>query len=197
MTGRRNSNSNSGNTSARSAAGASRATSSEKASAKDKDRGNGAGEPRRADDVDRRIITLLTADARLSARAIARELSMSPGAISERIDRLEGAGIITGYHASVDVAALGFPVRAIVGVRVDRGDNALAGVVDGLMAVRNVQTVKLVTGEWDLLVELVVRDNVQLREVLIDSIARLPRVTATETMINLETRQRPGSWSPI
>ena len=160
-------------------------------------RGDGTAEPRRADDVDQRIITLLTADARLSARAIARELSMSPGAISERIDRLEGAGIITGYHASVDIAALGFPLRAIVGVKVDRGDDALDGVIDGLMAVRYVQTVKLVTGEWDLLVEIVVRDNKHLREVLIDTIARLPGVTATATMINLETRQRPGSWSPV
>jgi Lrp/AsnC family transcriptional regulator for asnA, asnC and gidA len=197
MTGRQESDSSNGDTRARIAARAGRATSSEKASAKDRNRSDGAGGPRRADDVDRRIITLLTADARLSARAIARELSMSPGAIIERIDRLEGAGIITGYHASVDIAALGFPVRAIVGVQVDRGDDALAGVVDGLMAMRNVQTVKLVTGEWDLLVEIVVQDNAQLREVLIDTIARLPGVTATTTMINLETRQRPGSWSPI
>jgi DNA-binding Lrp family transcriptional regulator len=197
MTGRRESDSSNGDTVARIAARASRATPSEKASAKDRHRSDGAGEPRRADDVDRRIITLLTADARLSARAIARELGMSPGAITERIDRLEGAGIITGYHASVDIAALGFPVRAIVGVRVDRSDDALAGVIDGLMAVRNVQTVKLVTGEWDLLVEIVVQDNAQLREVLIDTIARLPGVTATATMINLETCQRPGSWSPI
>jgi DNA-binding Lrp family transcriptional regulator len=197
MTGRPESDSSDEDTRARIAARADRVTSSEKASAKDRSRSDGAGEPRRADDVDRRIITLLTADARLSARAIARELSMSPGAITERIVRLEGAGIITGYHASVDIAALGFPVRAIVGVRVDRGDDALAGVVDGLMALRNVQTVKLVTGEWDLLVEIVVQDNAQLREVLIDTIARLPRVTATATMINLETCQRPGSWSPI
>jgi DNA-binding Lrp family transcriptional regulator len=197
MTGRRELNSSDGDTRARIAARADRVTSSEKASAKDRNRSDGAGEPRRADDVDRRIITLLTADARLSARAIARELSMSPGAITERIVRLEGAGIITGYHASVDIAALGFPVRAIVGIRVDRGDDALAGVVDGLMAVQNVQTVKLVTGEWDLLVEIVVQDNAQLREILIDTIARLPRVTATATMINLETCQRPGSWSPI
>lgn len=197
MTGRRDSNPNDGNGSARSAARAGRATSSEKASAKDRTRGNSVGEPRHADDVDRRIITLLTADARLSARAIARELGMSPGTITERIDRLETAGIITGYHASVDVAALGFPVRAIVGVRVGRGADVLAAVIDGLMAVRNVQTVKLVTGEWDLLVEIVVQDNVQLREVLIGTIAALPGVTATATMINLATRQRPGSWSPI
>jgi DNA-binding Lrp family transcriptional regulator len=154
-------------------------------------------EPRPVDEIDQRIITLLTGDARLSARAIARELGMSPGAISERIDRLEASRIITGYHATVDIAALGFPVRATISVRVGRGEDTLTGVIDKLMAIRNVQTVKLVTGEWDLLVEVVVPDNAQLREILIGTVSQCPGITATATVINLETRRRPGAWSPI
>jgi DNA-binding Lrp family transcriptional regulator len=165
----------------------------DKAPARDRD---AMTEPRPVDEIDQQIITLLTGDARLSARAISRELGMSPGAISERIDRLETGGIITGYHASVDIAALGFPMRAIIGVAVERGGDALTTVVEELMTVRNVQTVKLVTGAWDLLVEIVVRDNAQLREILLETIARVPGVTSTQTMINLQTRQRPGSWSP-
>jgi DNA-binding Lrp family transcriptional regulator len=162
-----------------------------------KDRGGDAGvELRHIDEVDQRIVTLLTGDARLSARAIARDLGMSPGAISERIDRLETGGIITGYHAIVDIAALGYPMRAIVGVSVTRGGEALDGVIEQLMAVHNVQTVKQVTGQWDLLVEIVVRDSAQLREILVDTISAMPGVTATHTMINLRTIHRPGSWSP-
>lgn len=156
-----------------------------------------ASEPRPVDEIDERIVTLLTGDARLSARAIAREVGMSPGAISERIDRLEADGIITGYHAVVDIAALGFPLRAIVSVRVDRGEDALSGVIDKLMTIRNVQTVKLVTGEWDLLVEIVVRDGPQLREILVSKVAQFPGVTATATAMNLETRRRQGAWSPL
>src|ERR1700716_1996026 len=131
-------------------------------------------EPRPVDEIDQRIITLLTGDARLSARAIARELGMSPGAISERIDRLEASRIITGYHATVDIAALGFPVRATISVRVGRGADTLSGVIDKLMAIRNVQTVKLVTGEWDLLVEVVVPDNAHLREILVGTVSQCP-----------------------
>jgi DNA-binding Lrp family transcriptional regulator len=161
-----------------------------------KDRGNGTTERRQVDEVDQRIITLLTGDARLSARAIARELGMSPGAISDRVERLETNGIITGYHATVDIAALGFPMRATVGVSVARGGDTLDGVIDQLLAIRNVQTVKLVTGEWDLLVEIVVQDSTQLREILVDTISATPGVTATNTLINLRTIHRPGSWSP-
>jgi DNA-binding Lrp family transcriptional regulator len=178
----------------RKGAAAGRTTSSKAAG--HNDRGDGTAERRHIDEVDQRIITLLTGDARLSARAIARELGMSPGAISDRIERLETSGIITGYHASVDIAALGYPMRATVGVSVARGGETLDGVVEQLMGIRNVQTLKLVTGQWDLLVEIVVRDSAQLREVLIDTISATPGVTATNTLINLRTIQRPGSWSP-
>jgi Lrp/AsnC family leucine-responsive transcriptional regulator len=194
MTAPRDPNSPLGAASSRKTVASGRATQSK--ASNNKDRGDGTAEPRHIDEVDQRIITLLTGDARLSARAIARELGMSPGAISERIDRLETGGIITGYHASVDIAALGYPMRAIVGVSVVRGGEALAGVVEQLMGIRNVQTVKLVTGQWDLLVEIVVRDNAQLREILVDAISATPGVTATQTMITLSTVQRPGSWSP-
>jgi DNA-binding Lrp family transcriptional regulator len=45
-------------------------------------------------------------------------------------------------------------------------------------------------------VDIVVRDNAQRREILVDTISATPGVTATQTMINLSTVQRPGSWSP-
>lgn len=167
-----------------------------KAVLKERDR-DGAPEVRPIDDIDERIITLLSQDGRLSARAIARELGMSPGAISDRIVRLETDGVITGYQAIVNIILLGYRLRAIIAVRVERGGDALEKVVDQLMAIRNVQTVKLVTGHWDLLVEVVVRDNMDLREILTDTISRIHGVRATETMVNLQTRQRPGSWSPI
>src|ERR1700716_1947915 len=98
MTGRRGSNSPSRPASPRKTTG--QAGVVDKAPARDRD---AMTEPRPVDEIDQQIITLLTGDARLSARAISRELGMSPGAISERIDRLETGGIITGYHASVDI----------------------------------------------------------------------------------------------
>jgi DNA-binding Lrp family transcriptional regulator len=197
MTEPQSRNSSGGQTGPRRSASGDRTSRPDKLVLKDRDRGSGTAEPRPIDDIDDRIITLLTGDARLSARAIARELGMSPGAISDRILRLETGGVITGYHASVDIIAVGYQLRAIIGMRIDRAGESLEGVIDQLMAIRNVQTVKLVTGSWDLLVEIVARDNAELREILTDTISHVPGVTTTETMVNLQTRQRPGSWSPI
>ena len=65
------------------------------------------------DEVDRRILELLERDARLSARAIARQIGMSPGAVSERVERLQARGVILGYHAHVNHDVV-VPLAALV-----------------------------------------------------------------------------------
>ena len=154
-----------------------------------------APEMRNIDDVDYRIITLLAQDARQSARSIARQLGMSPGAITERISRLEGSGVITGYHASIDVAVIGYPMLVLIGLRVRPGKASMAQIIDRLMAIRNVQSVSVVTGDWDLVAKLVVADTAQLREILVDHIWECPGVDTAHTMTVLEYRERPGSWA--
>lgn len=69
------------------------------------------------DDVNRRILTALSEDARLSVSEVARRVGMSAPAVRERVNRLEQAGIIRGYRLDVDPAAMGLPVAAWVRVR--------------------------------------------------------------------------------
>jgi Lrp/AsnC family leucine-responsive transcriptional regulator len=69
------------------------------------------------DDTNRRIVQELQADARLSMAELGRRVSLSAPAVTERIQRLERAGVITGYHAAVDPKAIGFPLAAVVRVR--------------------------------------------------------------------------------
>ncbi|MEE8575666.1 MAG: winged helix-turn-helix transcriptional regulator, partial [candidate division Zixibacteria bacterium] len=60
------------------------------------------------DNVDRKILSLLQENARISNAQIAREVSLAPSGILERIRKLEAKGIIKGYHASFDKAKLGY-----------------------------------------------------------------------------------------
>jgi Lrp/AsnC family leucine-responsive transcriptional regulator len=69
------------------------------------------------DATDRRILSELSADGRVSLAELGRRVSLSPPAVAERVGRLERAGVITGYHADVDPRALGFQLTAIVRVR--------------------------------------------------------------------------------
>ena len=73
------------------------------------------------DQVNCRLIAELQADPRITMSALARRVGMSAPAVTERVQRLERAGVITGYRVEVSPAALGFPVTAFVRVRPTAG----------------------------------------------------------------------------
>ena len=66
------------------------------------------------DRVDWHILTELQADARLSFNELSRRVKLSAPAVADRVRRLEDAGVVTGYHAHVDLERVGRPVRAVV-----------------------------------------------------------------------------------
>lgn len=69
------------------------------------------------DEIGLRILDELQRDARLSYAELGRRVHLSTPAVAERVRRMEEAGIITGYHAAVNPAALGLPIRAVIRVR--------------------------------------------------------------------------------
>ena len=69
------------------------------------------------DDINRRLLSELHADPRIGMSALARRVKMSAPAVTERVQRLERAGVITGYRLEVDPAALGLPVTAFARIR--------------------------------------------------------------------------------
>jgi Lrp/AsnC family transcriptional regulator, leucine-responsive regulatory protein len=69
------------------------------------------------DEINCRLLNELQADARLSIAELGRRVSLSPPALAERVQRLERAGVITGYHAAVNAQALGYPIAAFVRIR--------------------------------------------------------------------------------
>jgi Lrp/AsnC family transcriptional regulator, leucine-responsive regulatory protein len=79
--------------------------------------GASAYEAQLLDDTNRRILEELQEDARLSMAELGRRVSLSAPAVAERVQRLERAGAITGYQATVDPKAIGFPLAAVIRVR--------------------------------------------------------------------------------
>ena len=69
------------------------------------------------DPINRRLLEELQADARLSMAELGRRINLSAPAVADRVQRLERAGIISGYRALVDPKAIGFPIGVIVRVR--------------------------------------------------------------------------------
>lgn len=143
------------------------------------------------DAVDSRLVAALQRDARTSIRGLSREVGMSAGAISERLERLETRGIIRGYTIDVDPAALGFGMEVLIGIQTNQ-HRGLHETVTDLMTVTEVAQVQLVTGRWDLVVRLQLRDHEHLREVLLGEIWQMPDFQHSESMIVLQSFQPRG-----
>jgi Lrp/AsnC family leucine-responsive transcriptional regulator len=76
------------------------------------------------DHLDTRIIAILRNDGRISWRELAERVHLAPSSVADRVRRLETRGVITGYSAQVDPAAMGRTVRAVVDVSLVPGDEA-------------------------------------------------------------------------
>jgi Lrp/AsnC family transcriptional regulator, leucine-responsive regulatory protein len=136
------------------------------------------------DDVDLRLLHLLSEDARLSQRALARELGMSAPAIGERVARLERQGVIRGYGVRVDWSAVGYPTIVHLTV-VAAPDAEQATIMSALAALAEVEEIMLVTGDIDMLVRLRVRDHTHLRALLLNQVWQIPGIQRTETSLSI------------
>ena len=93
------------------------------------------------DDVDKKILRVLEADARTSLRKIAEEVGVALGTVSNRVRRLESLGVITGYTVLLDPDKAGWGLSVVIGLRIEKGrlieiqekiakDNRVYGVYD-------------------------------------------------------------------
>jgi Lrp/AsnC family transcriptional regulator for asnA, asnC and gidA len=137
------------------------------------------------DDTDREILRLLQADARTPFSEIARRIDMSSATVHDRVGRMEDAGVIEGYHASVNPKAIGYGVSALVGLRVEQGREEDA--LDRLREIEGVREIHLTTGEWDVMLRVVAEDTDSLRELMFERVANMDGFSRSQTMIILGT----------
>lgn len=143
------------------------------------------------DDTDRRIITALQRDGRLSVRALAEQVHVSRASAYARLERLQESGVITGYTATVVPEKLGLGTSAYVSVSIEQ--NSWRQLASALHAIPGVERVALVGAEFDVLVQVRTRDNHDLRDVVLEQIQGLPGVKATRTWLIFEESTHPAS----
>jgi Lrp/AsnC family leucine-responsive transcriptional regulator len=131
------------------------------------------------DAYDTRILAELQADARLTLAELGRRVHLSQPAVAERVRKLEAAQVITGYRATVNLAALGYGIRAIV--RVGRAD--YARITHLIAQTREIVNAFNVTGEDSWVLEIAVTDVAHLDAV----ISQMCLLAETSTSIILKT----------
>jgi Lrp/AsnC family transcriptional regulator for asnA, asnC and gidA len=142
------------------------------------------------DDIDKAIIRQLQLDGRMPYARLGPAVGLSQAAVRQRVQRLIEHGVMQ-VVAVTDPLTLGFGLQAMVGVEVE-GD--LRAVAAKLALVDEVSYVVVTAGRFDLLVEVVCRDNEQLLGIVNDVVRAIPGVKATETFTYLHLEKQTYSW---
>ncbi len=130
------------------------------------------------DSYDTRILAELEADARITMAELGRRVHLSQPAVTERVRKLEVAGVITGYRATVNLAALGYGIRALV--RVGRTDyDIMNRLIAGTPEIVNAWNI---TGEDSWMMEIAVVDVAHLDAV----VSKFCALSETSTSIILK-----------
>jgi DNA-binding Lrp family transcriptional regulator len=137
----------------------------------------------RLDDLDRRIVACLLEDARLSFSQIGGRVGLSAPAVKRRVDRMRHDGVITGYAAVVDPAALGWTTEAFVELFCE-GRTSPAEIYASIRRHPEVVAAYTVTGEANALVHLRAHDIQGLEEAL-ERLRNEPNIVQTKTAIVL------------
>ncbi|MFZ0379145.1 MAG: Lrp/AsnC family transcriptional regulator [Solirubrobacteraceae bacterium] len=147
------------------------------------------------DQVDRAILELVAQDARITNQRLAERVGIAPSTANARLRSLRERGVIRGFHAEVDLAALGRPLQALIAVRLTVHErNQIDDFTNAVRALPGVLMVFHLTGVTDYLVWVAAADAQGLREFVVDHLATHPSVAHAETSLIYEHRRGPGVW---
>lgn len=151
-----------------------------------------AGSSAPVDALDRRILAELAADGRLSNTALAARVGVAESTCLQRVRSLRERGVIRGFHAELDLAALGTPLQAVVKVRLgSHNRDHVTSFHSILSGIPGALRILHVAGEDDYLVHVAVATAEELRDLVLEHINVHPAVRHTETQLVFEVI--PGS----
>jgi Lrp/AsnC family leucine-responsive transcriptional regulator len=148
------------------------------------------------DAIDKKILRALSRQGRLTNAELAEAVGLSPSPCWTRVKRLEQAGVIRGYAALLDQAALGVPDTVFIEVMMERHDEEqLRRFEAAVMAIPEILECHLVTGEYDYVIKAAVGGTVGYERLLRDRLYRLPGVRHTRTSFALRCLKQ--EFSPV
>jgi DNA-binding Lrp family transcriptional regulator len=139
------------------------------------------------DGIDRRILTALHADARMSNSALADLVGIAPSTCHGRVRRLQELGVIRGFHADIDPAAIGLTLQAMISVSLQA--NARAKIRSFIQHIRRrpqVMDVYFLAGADDFILHVAARDTDDLRSFVVENLNSDADVAGTQTSLIFE-----------
>jgi len=139
------------------------------------------------DSLDKKILQLITKNARIPFLEVARECNVSGAAIHQRIQKLVNIGIISGSEFILDPIKLGYNTCAFIGIFLEKA-NLYHEVVKELGTILEIVECHYTTGNYAIFIKILAKTNEHLRTLIADRIQSIHGVSSTETFISLEER---------
>jgi len=151
------------------------------------------------DSTDMELLRLLQKDARQSNKDLAAQVGIAQSTCLERIRRLRRDGVITGFRAEVDLAAIGRPIRAMISVRLQpKTTESVRDFQQDLLATPETLAVSMVSGDDDFIIEIAAADVDSVRDYFLSHIsARRDVADASTSFIYEQARVPPLLDSPV
>jgi len=137
------------------------------------------------DHLDKKILSILSANARIPFKDVAAQCGVSRAAIHQRVQHLIEDGVITGSGFDINPKSLGYMTCTYVGMNLERG-SMYKNVVERLIHIPEIVECHFTTGPYTMLLKLYAKDNEQLMDLLNNRLQTIPGVVSTETLISLE-----------
>lgn len=149
-----------------------------------------SGPPIELDDIDKRIVTELQRDGRISYADLGPLVGLSPAAVRQRVQRILDSGVVQVVGVT-DPSAVGYPVMAMLGVQVD-GD--VAEIADEIAAVDGVIYIVMSAGSFDLMVEVICEDTMALLDLINRKVKTVKGVRHVESFMYFGIHTHRFGW---
>ncbi|MDX9909326.1 MAG: Lrp/AsnC ligand binding domain-containing protein [Mariniphaga sp.] len=137
------------------------------------------------DQLDEKILKLITKNARIAFLEVARECGVSGAAIHQRVQRLLNIGVITGSEFIVNPQKLGYNTCAYIGIYLEKAAYHRQ-VVEAMRKIPEIVECHYTTGQYSLFIKIVTKTNKHLKYLIDEKIQAIDGVARTETFISLE-----------
>ncbi len=140
------------------------------------------------DATDRKILEILQANSNITNAQLAKEIGLSPAPTLERVNKLEGSGVIKSYHAVIDPAAVGLGVSTFVmaSLKGHNKDN-IEKFISAIKRIPEIVECHHVTGAGDFILKIVCVDIAAYQQLMLERVSNIDVVDSLQSMVILST----------
>ncbi|WP_420316040.1 Lrp/AsnC ligand binding domain-containing protein [Ekhidna sp.] len=137
------------------------------------------------DNVDLKILNMLSEDAKMPYTEVAKKVFVSGGTVHVRMKKMEEMGIVKGTTLKIDYSRLGYDITCFLGIYLEKS-SLYDRVVSELKEIPEIATIRYTTGNYNIFCKIYCKDTQHLKDVLHDKIQKVDGIESTETFISLE-----------